>query len=105
MSDRRVVSKNLFNFQPAGVVDADILAKEKEMFEQMGVGSRDDIHNKMNAMADEDFAAMLNGMMDGMADTFFKSPLFSEVTSYSPGQMRYVCIVRLRVAVIRPAYQ
>merc|ERR1712013_240081 len=29
-------------------------------------------------MSDEDFAVMLNGMMDGMADTYFKSSLFSE---------------------------
>ena len=80
MEGQRVVSKNLFNFQPAGVVDADILAKEQEMFEMMGGESRSAIHDKMNKMSDEDFAVMMNGMMDGMGDTYFKSSLFSEVT-------------------------
>jgi len=78
MEGRRVVSKNLFNFQPAGVVDADILAKEQEMFEMMGGESRSAMMDKMNKMSDEDFAVMLNGMMGGMADTYFKSSLFSE---------------------------
>merc|ERR1712037_372067 len=44
----------------------------------MGAESATDIHSKMSAMSDEDFAIMLNGMMDGMADTYFKSSLFSE---------------------------
>ena len=37
MEQNRVKSKNLFNFQPAGVVDADIVEMEKAMMEEMGV--------------------------------------------------------------------
>ena len=73
------MSKHLFNFQPAGVVDADILAKEQEMLEMMGAEGMNDMQNKMKEMSDEDFAVMLNGMMEGMKETVLKNPLFSEV--------------------------
>ena len=79
MEGERVVSKHLFNFQPAGVVDADILAKEQEMLEMMGAEGMNDIQNKMKEMSDEDFAVMLNGMMEGMKETVLKNTIFSEV--------------------------
>ena len=78
MAASRVKSKNLFNFRLAGVVDADIVANEKEMMVKMGM-ERSEMMDKMTAMTDEQFGIALNGMMDGMTETMFKNSLFSEV--------------------------
>ena len=78
MAASRVKSKNLFNFRPSGVVDADIVANEKEMMEKMGM-ERSEMMDKMTAMTDEQFGIALNGMMDGMTEIMFKNSLFSEV--------------------------
>merc|ERR1711892_542485 len=77
MAASRVKSKHLFNLRRAGVVDADIVANEKEMMEKMGM-ERSEMMDKMTAMTDEQFGIALNGMMDGMTETMFKNSLFSE---------------------------
>ena len=81
METNRVTSKNLFNFRPAGAIDADILALEKERYEAMSSGSEggEDLKTKLDAMSDEDFGVLLRGMMDGFMDVLFKSPVFTEV--------------------------
>ena len=79
METNRVKSKNLFNFRPAGAIDADILAQEKEMYEAMGSEGEEDFNTKLDAMPDEEFGVFLRGLMDGMLDSLFKSPVFTEV--------------------------
>ena len=79
MAANRVKSKNLFNFRPAGAVDAITEANEKEMMEKSGM-DRAQMMETMKALSDEEFAGMLNGMMDGeMMDMMFKNTLFAEV--------------------------
>jgi len=78
METNRVKSKNLFNFRPAGAIDADILAQEKEMYEAMGSEGEQDFNTKLDAMPDEEFGVFLRGLMDGMLDSLFKSPVFTE---------------------------
>merc|ERR1712013_293808 len=64
MEGERVKSKHLFNFPLAGVVDDDILEREREWVEQMGDKSMEEMNSEMDAMPDEDFAVMLQGMME-----------------------------------------
>ena len=49
MEGDRVRSKHLFNFPLAGVVDDDILEREKEWVEQMGDKSMEDMNSEMGA--------------------------------------------------------
>ena len=78
MEQNRVKSKNLFNFQPTGVVDADIVEMEKAMMEEMGV-DMNAMMLQMQAMTDEEYLASMRGMMDGMGPAFFAGPVYSEV--------------------------
>ena len=78
MAANRVKSKNLFNFRPAGAVDALTEANEKEMMKTSGM-DRDQMMETMRSLSDEEFAIMLNGMMGGMVDMAFKNSLFLEV--------------------------
>ena len=79
MAANRVKSKNLFNFRPSGAVDAITETIEKEMIEKSGM-DRAQMMETMRALSDEEFAGMLNGMMDGeMMDMMFKNTLFAEV--------------------------
>ena len=75
----RVKSKQLFNFRPAGAIDGDILEQEKEMNKAMGGTDSGEMFAKLESMPDEEFGVFLRGMMDGMLDTMFKNPLFTEV--------------------------
>ena len=77
MAEQRVKSKNLFNFRPAGVVDADILEKEKAMMEEFGV-DMSAMMEQWASMTDEEYATAVNGMMEGMS-ALFKGPVYSEV--------------------------
>merc|ERR1711892_1131175 len=76
MAANRVKSKDLFNFRPSGVIDADILEKEKAMHEAFGLDV-DEMKKQMAAMSDEEMGVSLNGMMDGMAK-IMEHPIFSE---------------------------
>jgi len=77
METNRVTSKKLFNFRPAGAIDADIVAQEKAMYEAAGAEAGD-MFAKLESMSDEEFGVSLRGMMDGFLDTMFKNPLFAE---------------------------
>jgi len=79
MSAERVKSKNLFNFRPAGVVDADILAYEKQLEAEMG-GDPDEMMDQFNAMPDEDFVGAMRGMIDGYSEgeSYFNHPIVNE---------------------------
>ena len=80
MDGDRVRSKHLFNFPLAGVVDDDILEREKEWVEQMGDKSMEDMNSEMDAMPDEDFAVMLQGMMESeMTFEMTKAQIITEV--------------------------
>ena len=85
MAAERVKSKNLFNFRPAGVVDADILAKEKAQMEGMDI-DQDAMKEKMQAMSDEEFGAAINGMMEGFVAMAFNHPVLTEVTQMFPNR-------------------
>jgi len=54
------------------------LEQEKEMYEAMGGADSGEMFAKLDAMPDEEFGVFLRGMMDGMLDTMFKNPLFTE---------------------------
>ena len=84
MSSERVKSKNLFNFRPAGVVDADILAYEEKLEAEMG-DDPEEMMKQFNAMPDEDFVAAMRGMIDGYSEgeSYFNHPLVNEVSFYS----------------------
>ena len=79
MAAERVKSKNLFNFRPAGQIDADILAQEKAMMDEMGFDYEAEM-GKLQAMSDVEFGVALNGMLEGMVGTMLNSPVFTEVT-------------------------
>eukprot|EP00092_Neocalanus_flemingeri_P037993 GFUD01041361.1.p1 GENE.GFUD01041361.1~~GFUD01041361.1.p1 ORF type:complete len:353 (+),score=93.20 GFUD01041361.1:247-1305(+) len=76
MAANRVKSKNLFNFRPAGIIDADIVEQEKAMMEKMGF-DLDEMLGKMQAMSEEEFLNSLRGMMAGIGEVF-NGPLTSE---------------------------
>merc|ERR1712183_346834 len=77
MAADRVKSKNLFNFRPAGFIDADILAEEKQMKEKMGVDLAEALA-KMQLLPDEHFAAALRGMDDAVIAPMLDHPLLKE---------------------------
>ena len=77
MAEQRVNSKNLFNFRPAGVADADILEKEKATMEEFGV-DMSAMMEQWASMSDEEYATAVNEMMKGMS-ALFKGPVYSEV--------------------------
>ena len=85
MAAERVKSKNLFNFRPAGMIDAEILAKEKAMMEEMGFDLEVEME-KMKTMSDVEFGAALEGMMEGMVGTMFSNPVLTEVTQMFPNR-------------------
>jgi len=79
MAASRVTSKNLFNFRPAGLVDADILSQEKEMMEKMGgEGDGNSMMEKMDALTDMEFCGVLRGIMDGMIPEMMNHPIIAE---------------------------
>ena len=78
MEQNRVKSKNLFNFWPAGVIDADIVVMEKAMIEEMGVDMNAMVL-QMQAMSDEEYLAAMRGMMEGMGPAVFSGPVYSQV--------------------------
>ena len=80
MEGNRVRSKNLFNFRPAGVIDSDILAQEKAMYDAIGAEGGN-MFAKMESMSDEEFGVILRGMMDGYLDSVLNNSLFTEVLS------------------------
>ena len=45
----------------------------------MGGTDSGEMFAKLESMPDEEFGVFLCGMMDGMLDTMFKNPLFTEV--------------------------
>ena len=80
MSTERVKSKNLFNFRPAGVVDADILAYEEKMMAEMG-GDPEEMMKQFNALSDEEYVAAMRSMLESFieGESYFKHPLMEEV--------------------------
>ena len=75
-----MASKNLFNFRLEGLVDDDILEREKEWVEQMDE-SMEEMNSKMDAMPDEEFAVMLQGMMESeMTFEMTKAEVITEVS-------------------------
>ena len=82
MADGRVQSKNLFNFVPTGMIDQDIIDKEKEMMEQAGMDqTEEEMREQMDQMSDEDFAAFTQEMMAGMCDYAFKHPTYEDAAN------------------------
>ena len=73
----RVISKNLFNFQLKGVVDPELVEAEQKMINEMNFDPKEFVE-KIKMMKDEDFGAMLDGMMGGMVATIFNHPIYQE---------------------------
>ena len=81
MAANRVKSKHLFNFRPAGVIDADIIEYEEAMFKEMGM-DKDNMKaewTKYNALPDLEYATNLRQMMEGIMGGAFNHPLLAEV--------------------------
>ena len=78
MSEERVKSKHLFNFRPAGEVDSDVIEKEKEMMEAMGM-DMEEVIEQMKALSDEDYGKAIHGMMEGICATVYQCPEYLEV--------------------------
>jgi len=77
MAASRVTSKNLFNFRPAGLIDADILNLEKEMMEKMG-GDSTDWMAKKSAMTDMEYCGAIRGIMESMLGDMLNHPIIAE---------------------------
>jgi len=77
MAEDRVHSKNLFNFHPTGVVDPDIVEKEKEAMKEFGI-DEEAMMAQMVAMSDEEYGVAINGMMEGMCASLFNAPEYLE---------------------------
>ena len=78
MAEDRVHSKNLFNFHPTGVVDQDIVEKEKEAMKEFDI-DEEAMMAQMVAMTDEEYGEAINGMMEGMCGSLFNAPEYLEV--------------------------
>ena len=78
MAEDRVHSKNLFNFHPTGVVDQDIVEKEKEAMKEFDI-DEEAMMAQMVAMSDEEYGVAINGMMEGMCASLFNAPEYLEV--------------------------
>ena len=81
----RVKSKKLFNFQPAGKIDADILEGEKAMIGQMVFPDMSPLDmsamvEKMQALSDEEYAIAVNGTMEKM-QIMLNNHVFFEVVN------------------------
>ena len=83
MATQRVKSKNLFNFRPAGVVDADILAYEEKLQADMG-GSEMEMMKAFNSLPDTEYVAAMRKMCDDMmeGDSYFNHPMLHQVRYY-----------------------
>ena len=83
MATQRVKSKNLFNFRPAGVVDADILAYEEKLQADMG-GSEMEMMKTFNSLPDGEYVAEMRKMCDDLmeGDSYFNHPLLHQVRYY-----------------------
>ena len=77
----RVISKNLFNFRLQGMMDPELAANnaeaEQKMINEMNVDPKEFVE-QIKMMKDEDFGAMLDGMMGGMVATIFNHPIYQE---------------------------
>ena len=89
MAANRVKSKNLFNFRPAGLIDADILDLEKAMMEKMGCDMNEMIE-KMQALSDVEFGVALQGMMGAIVEQGFNHPIIAEVRTHMYHNYSYV---------------
>ena len=80
MSTERVKSKNLFNFRPTGVVDADIQAYEEKMMAEMG-GDPEEMIKQFNALPDDEYVAAMRSMLDGYieGESYFNHHILKEV--------------------------
>ena len=81
----RVKSKNLFNFQPNGCVDADILEFEEKMINEMPEAAT--IMKKLGEAATKDdeasnkeFAATYRALLNGMMETREQHPLLTKAS-------------------------
>ena len=83
MATQRVKSKNLFNFRPAGVVDADIHAYEEKLQADMG-GSEMEMMKTFNSLPDGEYVAEMRKMCDDLmeGDSYFNHPLLHQVRYY-----------------------
>jgi len=76
-TEGRVKSKNLFNFQPKGVIDDDILKREKEMAEAHGIDPNA-ILKQMQAMSDEEFGAAIRNFVVAQLEPLNQTPEYLE---------------------------
>jgi len=77
----RVKSKNLFNFQPSGCIDDDIMEMETKMKGEREAGEAQAMIEKMNDLCLKDdeesikeLVTLLRGMSDGMIALMGKDP-------------------------------
>ena len=81
MATQRVQSKNLFNFRPAGVVDADILAYEEKQQAAMG-GDALEMMKTFNSLPDTEYVAVMRKMLDDFMEGVNSHPLLHQVSCY-----------------------
>ena len=79
MAAERVVSKNLFNFRPAGKIDDDILEMEKAM---MDVATMNEMKEKLKNMKDEEFGEFIQTLMDQQFAVLGDNPTVQEVHAH-----------------------
>jgi len=80
MAENRVTSKNLFNFRPAGKIDDDIIAKEKQLVEEFGL-DMDAMMQQFQAMSDEEYAVAIQGMMEGQFGILCSEPVYQQAVA------------------------
>lgn len=78
MAENRVKSRNLFNFRPAGKIDADILEMEKGMETPDMIAMKENIKN----MSDVEFCENLRGIMDTWMVSLFNAPVLTEAENW-----------------------
>lgn len=75
MATERVVSKNLFNFRPAGKIDDDILEIEKAMVD---ISTMDEMKEQLKNMKDEEFGEYVQNLMEQMFAVLGDHPTIQE---------------------------
>ena len=79
MATNRVMSKNLFNFKPRGLIDDDILAFDEEMKVKFNIDPKE-MAEMVEKQTEEEFVAQMRVMME--------SYLSSSPFSTDPGPIK-----------------
>ena len=79
MATNRVISKNLFNFKPRGLIDDDILAFDEEMKVKFNIDPKE-MAEMVEKQTEEEFVAQMRVMME--------SYLSSSPFSTDPGPIK-----------------